>query len=61
MTLSDRSSVLATPGAGAVPSPADHVLLCLWVFSYAALLQVFQMMRRFEGVRGPSKTIAHRM
>jgi len=61
MTPSDRSSFLATPGAGAVPSPADHLLHCLWVFSYAALLQVFHLMRRFEGVRGPSKTIARGM
>jgi len=55
MALSEPASALPPPGAGAVPSPADHLLLCLWVFSYAGLLQVFHLIERFEGVRGSGK------
>ncbi len=61
MTLSERASVLPMPGASAVPSATDRLLLYLWVFSYAALLQTFYLIRRFENARGSGTPARHGM
>jgi len=55
MTASRTPPVIPAPSSTATPSLADRFLLALWVFSYAALLQVFHLVQRFEGSRSAGK------
>ena len=61
MTASNPSPIIPAPAARSAPSLADRFLLSLWVFSYAALLQVFHLVRRFEGSRDAGKKSANGM
>ena len=49
------------PTSKAAPSLAEKFLLSLWVFSYAALLQIFHLVRRMEGDQKAGKQPAGAM